>query len=1010
MGEDGYERNEDLEADRSSDGALQLVLREDAGPVADGLMAPAALDGEAYHGVTVICAEPGMGKTHIARKLVQAAKRMGRDVCQYVCDDASSNCISHRIVRRTRDVRMRREQLDRPLVVFDGVAPGDEAETLREAHAIERLAEDDVQVVVCLRPESEQLAEQLPEATCLGAEQLLFRSYDGSESALDHTGGIPALVVAQRTDVALGDNREELGYRYLDALAKLVGNALREGLTAEESAIRLAMILLGHGSMDDVAMVAGRCDEEQFQWLHRDAPLFGIDLHEMTFGCHGLKSDQVLERCLDALQGAAAAMPSVVVRACGALAARGDTRRSAAVCRLCSTERDFARACTDWGVPYVVLGEAEMVREGLRVARSLGQQKGLHEALSNVAVQSVLGNSRELDIAAERLEGLRLTTTGESRDLRTAQILVACREVLRNPKEASKYLSAPADELKDLALLDHLRVTRLLTQGRFGEAYSMVSNDMLLRAPESMGGAMVCDDLVIALSLYGGSLDHKERTMMRRADEVFERSGMASLRVYHEALLSMPDILMSDSTDTSLLEVAIKRAERMGDTYFQGVCLLVTAVADVRAHALARAHVRANRAALIARELEEAYLANAAELVDALSLELLGDVGVLSAYCGAQDRPGDFVLFGRIASVVAGTNPRGFLVEVPAGTPCPRDYFWVLNMLSDCDVGARDRLSALIPPTWQEQIRASRVRDRTSRGRTGGAWRDAARRTHRAKPEPLEQGAQTEMIPPEHGLQTVRVSIFGNFSVECLGTKLPDAAFDRRRSRELLMLLAVASGHRVRRFQAIDILWPREDYYAGPRRLYEATAEARKRLREACAGVNPILADRLQGTLGFDMTLVSCDVDEFEREATLTLREHGDDFWVLEHAQNVERVYASGPDLHVSSMGQLVNDRLSELRVLYVDCAVTAAEAALRLGKAKLAVRYGFNAHREDSLREDAMIALVRALKAAGRGYEVPELYKRYARRLLEAEGVPPSTTLRRVVEEAMEKGPDDLP
>lgn len=1009
MGEDGYERTEEPEGGYTGEGALQLVLQEAKEPLADGLVVPIALDGETYRGITVLCAEPGMGKTHIARRLAQAARQKGRDVCQYVCDDSSSSCISQRIVRRTRDVRMRREQLDRPLVVFDGVVPGDEADTLREAHAIERLAEDDVQVVVCLRPESEQLAEQLPEATCLGAEQLLFRAYAGSEDALDHTGGIPSLVVAYRSDVAMGDTREELGYRYLEALARLVENALRDGLTAEESAVRLAMILLGHGDMDDVAMVSGRCDDEQFQWLHRDAPLFGIDLAKKTFACHGLKNDLVLERCLDALTGAAAAMPSVVVRACGALAARGDTRRSAAVCRLCANEQDFARACVDWGVPYVIQGEGAMVREGLRVARSLGQQGGLHEVLSNVAVQSVLGTSRELDMAAERLDGLKLTTTAESRDLRTAQILVACRDVLRNPNQVSKYLSTASDGVRDLALLDHLRVARLLAQGRFGEAYSMVTNGMLLRAPETLGDALVCDDLAIALALYGGAPDQKEREMMQRAGELFERPGMASLRVYHEALQSMTDVLMSDELDTSSLEEASKRAERMGDSFFQGVCLLATAVADIRAHALARAHVRASRTARIARELDQAYLASSAELVDALSLELLGDVGVLSAYCEDAERPEDFVLLGRLASVVLGAIPRGWVAEVPVGTPCPRDSFWILNMLSSCTSEAEDKLSALIPPTWKEQLRATRARERAPKGRTRDTWRDVARQNHRVGGGSLEQGVQTEMISLEHGYEAVRISIFGSFSVECLGTKVPDAAFERRRSRELLMLLAIVSGHRIRRYQAIDVLWPREDYYAGPRRLYEATSEARKRLRDACTGVNPILADRIQGTIGLDTSVVSCDVDDFEREASLALREHGDDFWVLEHAANAERIYASGPDLHMSAMGQVVNDRLKEIRMVYVDCAVAAAEAALRLGKSKQAVRYGFDAHREDVLREDAMIVLVKALKAAGRSYEVPELYKRYARRLLETKGVPPSAAVRRAVEQALEKGPDDV-
>ena len=78
----------------------------------------------------------------------------------------------------------------------------------------------------------------------------------------------------------------------------------------------------------------------------------------------------------------------------------------------------------------------------------------------------------------------------------------------------------------------------------------------------------------------------------------------------------------------------------------------------------------------------------------------------------------------------------------------------------------------------------------------------------------------------------------------------------------------------------------------------------------------------------------------------------------------------------------------------------------MRLGKAKLAVRCAMDAHHIDYLREDAMILLVRALKAAGRAYEVAEWYRRYSRRLIEARGMPPSLALRRIVEIILQDEP----
>ena len=1006
MSEDAYEQEAHETSGKSKHEDRVLVLRESSSLSIDGLRRPMVLDGGEYRGVTVLCAEPGMGKSYVARKLEHAAKKAGRSVCHYVCDDGDSACISRRIVRRCRDIRVRMGHLEDPLVVFDGVTPGDEADTLREARAIARLAEEGAQVVVCIRPESEQLAEQLEEATCFGTDQLLFRVYAENEDDLDLTGGIPSLVAAHRSDIALGDNREELGRRYLSALAELVGDTLRDGLPAEEGAVRLAMILLGNGKMNDVAMVAGRCDDEQFQWLYRDVTLLGIDMRERTFCCHGLRFDAVFERCMDVLQYAAASMPSLVARACGTLAARGDARRSALVCRLCSTEQAFSQVCMTWGVSYVAMGDGELVEAGLRAARSTSEWESLHGVLSNIAVQSVLGTSRELDSALERLSELRLATTEDDRDVRTTQMLVACRDVLRSPQQASRYLSLSVEGTRDLSLLDHLRVARILTQGHFGEAYAIVSNGMLLQEPGSMGEALVCDDLAIALALYGGTPDRKERAMMAAAEEVFERPGMRVLNVYHTALQSALAVLMSDSLDTTSLEEAAKRAELMGDAYIQAVCLFVTSVADVRAEALTRAHVRASLAASIARSLHEEYLASSAELVDALTYELLGETGSLSAYCKRVERPDDLMMMGRIASAAVDSAPRGRLAELPLGTPCPRDALWVLNMLIGCDSRLKNQLTTLIPPTWFEQLQMAQYQGRAARRRgqdkTGSHDTVSSMRMDASS---LEQGVQIEMIAPESSRETIRISVLGGFSVECRGSRVSGAAFERRRSRDLLMLLAITPGHRMRRFQVLDVLWPNDDYYAGPRRLYEATGEARTRLKEAGRSTNPILSDRVQGTIGFDTSLVSCDVDDLEREAQMILAERGDDLWALERAERLERIYAGGPDQHLATLGQAVRDRLNELRILYVDAMVAAGEAALRLGKAKLAVRYGYDAHRQEDLREDAMILLVRALKAAGRAFEVPDLYKRYARRLIEAEGVPPSPALKRVVGDIVERG-----
>lgn len=956
--------------------------------------------------VLFLCAEPGVGKSYLASKLLVSAREEGRPTYTYTLDTLTPEAACMRMVRHSREISQKANGLLRPLVVFDGLPAGDEAQTHREARAIRRLSGQGAQVVVCLRPEGEQLIELMEDAACMRGGDFLFRGDDGGE-AMELTAGIPALVVALRADRSMGDDHGYGASHYDAAMADLLVKTLRPGLTDEELRIRLAMILLGRGTMEEVALVAGRCDAEQFQWLARDVPLFGIDLSENTFFCHGLCHDKVLEHCMAALSERVAEEPQLLVRACGALAAREDIRRSAMVSRLCASESDHISICAAWGVAYVGAGEAQIVADALKHYHVSGIHCGTRERLSEVAATIVMGTARQVDAAWEDLKNLRLSDTIEERLYRRVQLLGLCRDTLRSPRQAPQYMTSEPNDVTGLACLDHQKVMRAISSGRFEEAYATLANEMMVREPRSIPEAFLCDDLLLALSLSGGIPDARERGLFAQAEAFFVHPGSRRLQAYHAAVASMPAILMSSEHNTKLLEEAAAKAERAGDVFIQALCLAVSAVADVRAHAFSRAHVRAERAVELFRVMGEEYLASSAELVDAIAREMLGDGGRFTYYCESAMRPEGLALVGRIVARATGElsgAEAGFVI--PSTTPCPRNILWLINLLvSDCaDVWGG--LREVIPLPWIELLQSIKYRQASE------APYEVLSTAPAGKPNLLKggskrlgRGSQTELTLVEQPRGRVYVSIFGGFNVKVDGTAQPTSLFERRRARDFITLLSLVPGHKMRRYQAVEVLWPGEDCLRGPRKLYETTGEARKRMGGLELGTNAIVSDRLQGTVGFDAALVGCDVDDFEREARYVLTEEDDDFSILEHARRMERIYATGPDDSVAVLGELVTDRLAELRMMFVDAAVAAGEAALRLGRSRLAVRYASDALRLSDLREDAMILQVRALKAAGRGCEIPDLYKRYTRRLVETQGMPPSVTLRLVVERALEMG-----
>ena len=63
------------------------------------------------------------------------------------------------------------------------------------------------------------------------------------------------------------------------------------------------------------------------------------------------------------------------------------------------------------------------------------------------------------------------------------------------------------------------------------------------------------------------------------------------------------------------------------------------------------------------------------------------------------------------------------------------------------------------------------------------------------------------------------------------------------------------------------------------------------------------------------------------------------------------------------------------------------------------------NALTSDDMREDAVVSMVRALRASGRNVEADRQYQRYARRLMQSANRPPSRLLRRAAGIGEERG-----
>ena len=77
---------------------------------------------------------------------------------------------------------------------------------------------------------------------------------------------------------------------------------------------------------------------------------------------------------------------------------------------------------------------------------------------------------------------------------------------------------------------------------------------------------------------------------------------------------------------------------------------------------------------------------------------------------------------------------------------------------------------------------------------------------------------------------TLRIDLFGGFRVTVDGRVVAPKAWSQRKPAALVKLLALAPGHRLRREQAMDALWPELDPQAAAANLRKALHSARRSL------------------------------------------------------------------------------------------------------------------------------------------------------------------------------------
>src|SRR5215203_4534723 len=233
--------------------------------------------------------------------------------------------------------------------------------------------------------------------------------------------------------------------------------------------------------------------------------------------------------------------------------------------------------------------------------------------------------------------------------------------------------------------------------------------------------------------------------------------------------------------------------------------------------------------------------------------------------------------------------------------------------------------------------------------------------------------------------EAVRVRLLGGFRVSVGPRAITQDAWRLRKAAALVKLLALASGHRLHREQAMDLLWPDANRRASSNSLRSTLHAARKIL-------DPTMGSRYLASE--DETLVLCpegdlwvDVDAFEEAASTARR-------FKEPATYRAALDLYGGDLLPEERyEEWTEGRRDELRQLYLALLVELAGLYEERREHDLAIEVLLKVTAEEPTSEEAHVALMRLHALLGRPERALAQYERLRDTLSRGLGTQPAAS-----------------
>lgn len=247
---------------------------------------------------------------------------------------------------------------------------------------------------------------------------------------------------------------------------------------------------------------------------------------------------------------------------------------------------------------------------------------------------------------------------------------------------------------------------------------------------------------------------------------------------------------------------------------------------------------------------------------------------------------------------------------------------------------------------------------------------------------------------------TLHISLLDKFSIRLGDMSLPDSAWRRESSKNLLILLAAAAGHTLSRQVLFRKLWPNLDYLAHANNLYTALSDLRKVLtiRDNQKRRNvPYIISR-HGMLSLNTQIVDVDVDALFSATKKVVHPATSDSVKRMNALELLILFGRGPKFprgfsQMSEAEYLKNQLARE----FAGASIEGALAAWRMGYFRDATKLALAAVAASQLQEDIVADALKMLIDMGKTEEVHRMYRVFQNHCKKLYGTEPEGEIKRL-------------